>query len=412
MVKEQIIGNNGLPLDTNFGAEFIRMLSSAKLIPSQAAKRWNIDQNHINDVMLGNIAPSQQLEEAIKNSAPLNLGDLYSSEVKDKFPVVNDTTDGVVVMHATESDNTMRVLSRTSDTGVKFEVYDYADTAVSRVSESTIIPERIWEKIISDKYFSEKAPRWSFNQGHFEQQMTYFIGKITAYWKDSNEKIHHVNMNTGDMEYHVPFVPHLFTKRDDEEALILAVTFRGELGTRDFLNSIKDMSEEDYMDKVREQLSKINTEQLNTGKVGFFAKHFKDANNFSEGVYKVRKLLNDIPFQQDTLGLEYTVPANSKNIGEHDIKVDVERWGYVFGNSSVKLSWPGHEEILKQNSSFFIKPGIPHSLRSVDEKEGQVLIMQVKPKQENPWNTLALILHYAGEEGVKRARRETKQWTQ
>lgn len=411
MEKEKIIGHNGLPLDANFGAEFIRMLSSAKLIPSQAARRWNIDEVHIRDVMSGNVAPSQQLEEAIKNSTPLNLGDLYSSEVKDKFSAADDTTDGVVIVHAAESDDTIRALSRTSDTGVKFVIYDYADTAVSRVSESTIIPERIWEKMIIDKDFSEKAPRWSFNQGHFEQQMTYFIGKVTTYWTDSNGSVHHVNMNTGDMEYHIPFVPHLFTKRDDEEALILAVTFRGELGTRDFLNSIKDMSEEEYMSRIRKQLDKINTEQLSTGKVGFFVKHFKDAKDVSEGVYKIRTLLNGVPFQQDTLGLEYTVPASSANIEGYDIKIDAERWGYVLGDSHVKLSWSGHGEILSPNSSFFIKAGIHHSLRSVDRKEGQVIIMQVKPKQENPWNTLALALHYTGEEGVNRARKETKQWT-
>jgi len=411
MEKEQIIGYKDLPLDVNFGAEFTRMLSSAKLIPSQAARRWNIDESHIRDVMSGDAAPSQQLEEAIKNSAPLNIGDLYSSEVRDNFPVVDDTTDGVVIMHAAESDNTMRDLSRTNDTGIKFVIYDYADTAVSRVSESTIIPERIWEKMIIDKDFAEKVPRWSFNQGHFEQQMTYFIGKVTTYWRDSMGKVHYVNMNTGDMEYHVPFIPHLFTKRDDEEALILAVTFRGELGTRNFLNSIKNMSQEEYIDKIRKQLDKINIEQLITGKEGFFVKHFKDTNSVSEGFYKIRTLLNGVPFQQDTLGLEYTIPADSGSTDEYDIKVDAERWGYVLGSSPVKLSWPGHEKVLDPNSSFFIKVGIPHSLRSVNGEEGKVLIMQVKPKQEDPWNTLALALYYVGEEGVNRVRKETKQWT-
>ena len=394
----------------DFGAEFTRMLSSAKLVPVQAERIWGVDGAHIRAVMEGKETPLPKLEEAIRNHAPLNLGDLYSSDVRHYFPVQDDTLDGIVVFHAKDSDATRRTLFRTQSEGVKFIVYDYADTAVSRVSQSTIIPERIWENIIVDKDFKKKVPGWAFNRGHFEQQMTYFIGDVTVYFRDLEERVHHVNMQTGDMEYHVPFVPHLFTKRNEGEGLILAVTYRGEVGTTEFLDSINGMSEQDYMTRVRQELNRIERAQLSTGDVGFVANRYSDARPVAQGVYRVKTLLSGVPFQPDTLGLEYTVPANAGN-GELDIKIDAERWGFVRGESPVKLSWPGHEEVLDPNRSFFIKAGVPHSLMSTDGRYGQVIIIQVKPKQEDPWNTLALALHYAGEKGAHRARKETMQWS-
>ena len=281
---------------------------------------------------------------------------------------------------------------------------------MSRVSQSTIIPERIWENIIVGNDFAEKAPRWAFNQGHFEQQMTYFVGDVTVYFRDLENRVRHVNMQTGDMEYHVPFVPHLFTKRNEGEGLILAVTYRGEVGTRKFLDSIKEMSEQAYMARIRQTLEAMDKTQLSTGDGGFVVNRYNDAKAMAQGVYQVKTLLRSVPFQPDTLGLRYAVPVNVGN-NDYDIEVDAERWGYVCGESLVRLSWSGREEVLEPDSSFFIKAGVPHSLRSADGRYGQVIIIQVKPKQEDPWNTLALALHYAGEEGAYRARKETKQWT-
>lgn len=410
MEQEQLYGHNGLPLTLDFGAEFTRMLSSAKLVPAQAERIWGVSQDHIRAVMAGSEAPSSELEEAIRGYAALNLGDLYSLDVRHKFPVQDDTLDGIVVFHAKDSDATRRPLFRTQSEGVKFIVYDYADTAVSRVSQSTIIPERIWENIIVDMDFNEKAPRWAFNQGHFEQQMTYFVGDVTVYFRDLEKRVHHVNMQTGDMEYHIPFVPHLFTKRSEGEGLILAITYRGEVGTREFLDSIKEMSEQAYMARIHQTLEAMDKAQLSTGEAGFVVNRYSDTKVQNQGVYGVKTLLRGVPFQPDTGGFEYSVPAGTGNV-EPDIIVDAERWGYVRGETPVTLSWPGHETALEPDSSFFIKAGVPHSLRARYEKDGKVLIMQVKPRQEDPWNTLALALHYAGEEGAYRARRETKQWS-
>jgi len=163
-------GNCG-ELADNFGSEFTRMLNSAKLTPVQAEHMWNIPVNHINRVMSGEEAPSVALENAITEHSPLSLGDLYTPEARQRIAVHDDTTDGVVTSHAKASDKTRRSLYRTERDGVRFSIYDYADTAVSRASDSTIIPERIWENVIVENNFSENMPKWASNQGHFEQQI-------------------------------------------------------------------------------------------------------------------------------------------------------------------------------------------------------------------------------------------------
>jgi len=162
-------------LAENFGSEFTRMLSSAKLIPEQAEQIWGVPATHIQDVMDGKEAPTSSLEKAIENHAPLYLGDLYTSEARKNIETPDDTTNGVVIVRAEDSDKTRRSLYRTERDGVRFSIYDYADTAVSRVSESTIIPERIWENLIVEKDFARNMPKWASNKGHFEQQMTFFL---------------------------------------------------------------------------------------------------------------------------------------------------------------------------------------------------------------------------------------------
>src|SRR3989338_3599734 len=99
------------------------------------------------------------------------------------------------------------------------------------------------------------------------------------------------------MEYHVPFVPHLFTKRNYGEGLILAVTYRGEVGTRTFLDSIKDMPEDAYMRKVRQTLDGIEKSLLRTGNTGFFVNRYDAAVSENQGVYKIKTLLSGVPFQ-------------------------------------------------------------------------------------------------------------------
>jgi len=403
----------GLDLDLGFGAEFTRMMDSVKLTPFIAQKILGVDAGHIAAVMAGQEPPSESLEKALDNHPPLYVGDLYALDARKHIPLLDNSIDGVVLVHAHQSDATKRTLYRGPADGTRLVIYDYADTAVLRGSETGIIPERIWEHMIIPEGKEQLAPLWAFNNGHFEQQMTLFIGKVTIHWQDLEGKVHYANMETGDMEYHGPFPSHLFTKREEDEALIVAATYRGALGNREFLDEIKGMNEEEYLTRVRQRLAELKSSgdipSLSTGSTGFMIQKNGDTPYTTEGVYSVRTLLKDVPFQPGTEALEYTFKQPQAN-GNLDIKTESERWGYVL-EDPVRFIANGYNEVLEPGSSFYIKPNVPHAIRPVKDNKGKVVVMQVTPGLEDAWNTIALTLEYAGIEGVERIRYNTKQWT-
>ena len=403
----------GLDLAHDFGAEFGRMMDSAKLTPFIAQKMWGVNANHITAVMEGRESPSESLEKALDNHPPLYVGDMYTPEARKHIPLIDNSIDGVVLVHASKSDATRRTLYRGPGDETRFVVYDYADTAVLRGSETVIIPERIWEHMIIPKDKEHLVPRWAFNNGHFEQQMTFFIGNVTVYWQDLEGKIQYGHMKTGDMEYHVPFVRHLFTKTEEDEALIVAATYRGALGNREFLDQIKEMSEEEYVNTAKQRLEEIRSSidllSLPTTKAGLMIQRNRITPYSTDGIYTVRTLLKDIPFQPGTEALEYTFGQDQSN-GTLDLKTKSELWGYVL-EDPVRFIANDINEVLEPGSSFYIKPDVPHAIRPVKDNKGKVIVMQVKSGVEDAWNTVALTLEYAGVEGINRLRKNTIQWT-
>jgi len=137
----------GLDLAPDFGAEFGRMMDSAKLTPFIAQKMWGVDASHIAAVMKGLEPPSESLEKALDNHPPLYVGDMYTPEARKHIPIIDNSIDGVVLVHASKSDETRRTLYRGPGDETRFVVYDYVDTAVLRGSETVIIPERIIAEI-------------------------------------------------------------------------------------------------------------------------------------------------------------------------------------------------------------------------------------------------------------------------
>lgn len=400
-----------LKLLPDFDHEFGRMLDSAKLTPSQASQRWNIPLEELQNVLAGQ-PPSKEIEDAIDSTPPLYTGDLYVPEARKHIPFVDNTLEGVVVTHASESDLTRRSLFRrwSKDKGeeIRFHIYDYADTAVARGSTSTIIPERIWEYLVIPQGQEKNLPSGAMNNGHFEQQMTLFIGPVTVYYEGPDKKIEHVHMETGDMEYHVPFVPHTFTKRESqEEGLILATTFRGELGNRDFLAEIKSMSENEYLDKVLEIESKL-PQHSSLENAGYTFQKNANTKLVRKGNYVVRTLLN-VPEQRETGAVEYSFDKQVAR-KDLDLKSTAENWGYVF-DAPVVLYWGNHQETLAPGSSFFIKGGTPYAIRPLQGNQGRVAVLYVQPGGEDPWNTTALTLRHAGEQGALRIRSNNVRWT-
>jgi len=106
--------------------------------------------------------------------------------------------------------------------------YEYRDTAMSSVS--LFRPEWIEELcVVDDNDPNNTAVQW--NNGHFQHQVTYFIGDVNFYYIGENGEKKVAIMNTGDSNSQTPFRPHSFATRKNakKNGLILALTYGNQL---------------------------------------------------------------------------------------------------------------------------------------------------------------------------------------
>jgi len=264
MEKTKFKDNEGRPFADNVGPIIQGLLNGVKQTTETFASKYDIDLENLNAVIKGEKGPTEDILEAINKHSPIRIRDLYDLSIRDQFPVRDDTKDGVIVFDAKQRDATIRTLSRGPKEGKQVPFYDYGDTAMS--TTSLFRPEWIQELYSNDGENSDFHD-WAFNKGHFEHQMTFFIGTVNFHWRDTEGKKYVQKMNTGDMNYNTPFVPHTFTTREEGNGLILAVTFGGAIATEEFQATIKSMDYGEYLARIKEEVPKLEkglaTEKLN-----------------------------------------------------------------------------------------------------------------------------------------------------
>ena len=396
----------GVSYSSNIGPILRGLLNGVKQTAKSFAKIHNLDPNYLEGVMSGEKPMTQEIFDAVNDHSPLNVRQLFDDKYKNNFPIRDDTDNGVVTFSASQRESTERTFERGPKEGPKVPFYDYADTAMS--TTSAFRPEWIKERYLHDGK-SVEISDWAFNHGHFEYQMTYFIGPVNFHWIDRKGNKHVRQMNTGDMNYITPFVPHTFTTRVDGQGLILAVTYGGSVATEQFQAEIKSMSLADYAKTIKSKLPKIEGNLATDYLEGVIIRHHTQANAVENESYIIREIMGNVPHQLSTRAFEYSLKkaTDEKSL---DIKVDADRWGYNVGESDVLLIWDGKQKTIEPGASFFIQPNVPHAFRNTGNPEGKLVVMEIKPGAGNPYKDLALIYKYAGEGGLNRVHSETKQW--
>ena len=375
------------------------LLNGVKQTSETFATKHNLDLQELKKVLRGQIPPSDPILEAIDNHSPLRLRDLYDLSIRDQFPVRDDTTDGIIIFSVAERDKTLRTLYR-GPGGKKFPYYDYADTAMS--TTSLFRPEWIAERF-HDSGNCAELPDWAFNKGHFEHQLTFFIGDVNFHWIGNNGKKQLQKMTTGEMNYNTPFIPHTFTTRTVGNGLILAVTYGGSIATEGFQSEIKAMSYDTYLRRIKEEIPHLDKETATDKLNGVIIKRVTEGE--TKGRYSIRNAMENIPYQPWTKAFEYIISSSSK--AQADLKAASDLWGYNTGDTSFVMVWGSHEQIIGPGNSFFIKKGTQYGCGN---KYAKFLLIQINPVEGNPWKELAHIYSNSGELGVRRAREETEQW--
>ena len=376
----------------NIGGVIRGLLNGVKHTPETIAPLIDIDRKTIDAVIEGKAPLTEEIERAIVSITGINQRDLYPAELADQFPIIDDTDNGVVVCRAADTAKSERTLSRGP---ANTPYYIYADTAMSNLS--TFRPEWIKELYLHDGE-SADLPDWAFNKGHFEHQMTYFIGPVNFYWIDKDGKRRVEQMNTGDTNYIVPFVPHTFTTRKEGEGLILAVTYGGAIAGPGFKGQITKLSIEDYLKQTKEKLATVNFVKDEKVVDGVAILKHENAGDHLVGS----------SYQPDTRVRELVFTSGQNEISE---MVDSDRWVYNVGTEAVTLAWNGQTAEFKPDDSLFIKPGTKHVFQKIGSGDGaKLLVVDIKPAAGDPYQELKMIETYSGDNGLRRVHTETTRW--
>lgn len=392
---------NGVEFIQNVGSKILGLLNGVKHTHESFSQLHGLDPNHLIAVFNGEESPNQYVLDAIKRHSPLRVRDLYANN--DRPPIQDDTMAGVIVFSAQDRESTKRIFER-GPKNAKVPFYEYADTAMSRTS--LFRPEWIRELYVHDGV-SSKIPTWAFNNGHFEQQVTYFIGPVNFHWIDKDKNAYIQQMNTGDTNYITPFVKHTFTTRKAGEGLILAVTYGGAIATEDYQDSIQTMSLNEFLSSLKGKLTTLPIDLPTDTYGGVILRDYNSAEQKESSLCSVRNLIESIPSQPNTRALELTVIANKRSAPESSAS---ERWGYNIGQSAVELVWRNYKETILPGGSFFIRPGVEHSFICSDNENGKIIIMEIQPDSGDPLYELSMINRYAGEEGLARVHSEYARW--
>ena len=382
----------------NYGSILQRLLNGVKHTVSSFAKLHHVPIDQLEAVIKQKKPLTSAIIEAVEHHTPLNAQALLDPLYRHTLPVHNDTIDGAMIFTARQRDLTMRTFERGPREGKKIPYYDYADTAMSKTS--SFRPEWIKERYVHDG-INPNLPDWAFNNGHFEHQVTYFIGSVNFHWKDKNGKQYVKQMQTGDTNYITPFVPHSFTTRRRGKGVILAVTYGGAITTDEFQLRIQTAGLPSFIDTCPHE--QFVTDALR----GIVIKRRDEAFFLKRGNNSIATLISDIPYQPCSKMFEYIIGDDRKI----PMETYGERWGYNIGNEPILLSWgETHEQLLEPGASFFMRSYMRHAFQNVNGKTGTLMVMEIKPMLGDPLKELALIHKYAGKSGVRRAWAETKQW--
>lgn len=397
MTHRLYFDQSGIPYIPNVGSKILNLLNGVKHTIDSFAYLYSIDKKALSAVVRSEIGPTVEIRAAIEKHTPLRIRDLYPREYQYKFPIVNDTESGVVICKSETTEKTKRQTFRgLEDSKVLF--YTYADTAMSVMS--LFRPEWITEHFVDNGDNPDSIPDWAFNNGHFEHQMTYFIGPVNFHWMVGNKKYVR-QMSTGDVNYITPFVPHTFTTRKEGMGLILAVTYGGSIAEEGYQSKIQKTSLSEYINSLRDINKSIPSDtELVTDKLGGVIIKHHDLNDLLPS-YKVINLLSGIPFQRARcLMYEFRAPFKKS------INVEVERWGYNVGDSPIVLSWDNRDEFIDPGDSFIIRSQTTHSFSAT----GRVVVMEINPEMGQTDKELALIERYSGMKGLERVHSENTQW--
>ena len=265
--------------------KFIKILNDLKRRPIDAAKDLGISLKEIYKIINDKNYLSHTIIVKACKVWPVNPSDFFG--IKD------DTKNDYKILRKKNSDKTLRIMNR----GGK-PYYKYQDTVMSKISGFR--PELI-EQLVEVKDDNPNNKIVKYNNGHFLNQFTYFVGPVNFYYINKKGNKHLAKMSTGDSMYISPYVPHSFTKRNKDKAYIIALTYSDKIN-----NEVMNELETVGSNLTKKNLIKFSNDKLST-------------KGILENILKIRSI-NKKYFEKKTKSSFNEIIENIINLNKSKIK--------------------------------------------------------------------------------------------
>ena len=296
--------------------------------------------NRSEDLLKGLLVGRGSVEEAL--DVAREMSNIYPIDLSRLIVDLDENVSRIKIMRKEESLKSSRVFDRLDSRGARTRYYEYRDCALTKLSPFR--PEWIKElRIVTDD--DPYNPDVAYNNGHLMHQMTAFIGPVNFYWEVDGQKFMK-KMTTGDSNFITPFWAHSFTSRNrNEEAIIIAVTFSGEVGrARNELYAIGDQKISSYSFDARDprrgtsRLVRLAMGNLNLTIGALKTRIFESGANLDLDTIlnpKVEKTRDDIFLLSEIMG----VPFDCLFVSEYDpsdevvVKKKISSDSYIYTES-------------------------------------------------------------------------------
>jgi hypothetical protein len=304
-------------------------------------------------------------------------------------------------MSGDDSRKTARVFNRGPNKDSKTPFYRYFDTATT--PNSPFRPELIEPLMFTDG--SSDIHRSYFNHGHFEDQMTLFLGDVNLHWLTNSSEQQIFTATQFATSYKLPFIPHTFTSRTEHYARILAVTYLGPIANQEFVSVSKDLT----LDKLCELLDAYEPDN-NLGadcNSGVVTSEAPITSQFFTGSSLKVQLIDQIPGQPNSSVSLLCLSPKSKLVLSPDLN---HQWLFNCSSASVETSWEDGVFDLAPDSSMAVPPMTELKVQNLDNEFLIIACFSVRAGDGDPFLHAKRILNFVGRDAVSRLQHETCQW--
>lgn len=413
----------------DIGSLLQNQINNLKRTTKIVSKELNIDEEFIKKCIEGKLCESDAKDLLFK------FYDKYPISLKEIYIEKDYTQHGVIYCNSKKSKLSGRILNRPNKHNENKEFYEYRDTAICK--NSPFKPEYI--KMLRNVYNNDPYNKdITYNKGHLLTQITFFIGPVNFYYVLDGKK-YCCEMNTGDSNFITPYIPHSFTKRmytdqDNEEAIIIAVTFSSNVynALQDIIFSkVENISNISGNLRNTEQVLKLRIERLlelnslTKENIASSLKNrysVKDINEvLNNGIYNdniiqelckifdifkeefiVNKLRNEVILKKtkdteftkkekdnkyylvkqlakskhfpDVNGINITISGNG-----HILNSQFHQYIYNYGESNIEFLYGEnleYKKILNKDDSLYIKPFTNYLFNKI-ENDGNIIIIKL-----------------------------------